>query len=706
MPPELTNALVFAASAWALLYAPGHALLGRRDSALPIRFSRILASVIVSTLAGTGLAAAELFSLAALLACNAVACVGFFLLRRLSRATRSATDQAPVRDALGPIIFVLALASYWPAYPAFLGASDSSAYVASGISLAHHGTTARQDDLGASLPLPVREVLFDSMSQVFGATGPPFRRTPGAMFLESLDATRAWPCFFPVPSVWAAILVLIGVPGIATAEEAAPVFAPLFASLTLWGFWLVARSWMGRRWGLLAVLLLGASGPFYFAARLPLSEPIAAFFAFGGLAILSAGARPSGAVGPAPTLRTSDALLAGAALGAAVFTRIEIALLLLMAFALLPTLQATRGGPRPAPLPPAFFAALVATASLSIAQAALLPGTYISPLLDHAMNAYVRYLYRFGYPTAGLIAAATAAAAAVVLVLSRFFGLSATLRWGFLLGVLAGHWAASNFLWDRTPMWLSFYVGWPGLALAAAGAVLAWRDRARLPGGPLLLALAASAALILFYNPHVYPALPWGARRFVPLLLPLIVLLACHTAVRAASRSRLLSAACVGALAWFVAAGGHPVWRENLLEGTWSQLETVAAAIPTDGTILIDRQISSMMLGPALWLILDRNNVTVPPTSSSAGREYIPQVVETFAANGPVYFVTRSAADQVRIPHVRMEFLAQAAPAFRLMEQSYNRRPQQIQRYVMPVVIFRLHRDANPLGVLETRRRR
>jgi len=700
----LPRSLVCALSAWALLYAPGLALLRRRGTTLPTAFSRVLASVIVSTLAGTGLAAAERFSLPALLACNAVACCLLLLLRfRLDEPSdRPPPAPAPVRDRVGAAIFALALAVYWPAYPAFLGASDSTAYVATGISLAHHGSLAREDELGPTVPMPLRQALFDSMSQVFGIPGPPYRRMPGAMLVESLESTRAWPCFFPVPSVWSAIFVVAGAPGGAKAEEAAPGFAPLFAALALWSFWHLVRPWLGPRWGLVAVVLLGASGPFYSAARMPLSEPIAAYFVLAGLAIVSTGAG-LGRTAADAGLRRMDALLAGAALGAAVFTRVEIGLFLAMAFAMLPSLQAAPARnnlPAPRPLPLTFFASLVAVASLTVAQAALVPGSYISPLLDHVRNAWILYQIYHGYPSAGLIAGVVAIAAALVLVGSRRFGLSATLRWGFVLGVLAGHAAASSFLAQRTPMWLSFYVGWTGLALAAAGGVLAWRERAQLASGHLVLALAAATALVLFYNPHVYPALPWGARRFVPLLLPLLVLLACHAAARSASRSRLLSLACLAAFAFSIVAGGRPVWGQKLMDGAWSQLEQIAAAIPEGGTVLLDRQVSPMMVGPALWLIHDRNGLSVPPTGSSAGRDYLPTLVWHYTEKGPIYFVTRGTENQVRTPRVRMVLLARVTASLRFLEQTYDRRPQRIERYVMPITVYRLYPALDPRGIL------
>jgi len=700
----LPRALLFALSAWVLLDAPGRALIRRGDTSLPAAFARLLASVIVSTLVGTALAGAERFSLANLLIGNLGLAVVLLALRWRLGPAHADREVSASRDLVGPAVFALALAAYWPAYPAFLGASDSTAYVASGISLAHHGSLSRNDELGPTVPMALRQELFDSMSQVLGSKGPPYRRMPGAMLVESLDATKAWPAFFPVPSVWAAMFVAAGAPGGEKTEEAAPGYAPVFAAMALWSFWLLARQWLGRGWGLAAVVLLGASGPFYTAAKLPMSEPIAAYFALSGIAILTtafaSGRRDDDARdaehGPGP--RRLDSVLAGAALGAAVFTRIEVALILAMAFAMLPTLLAPRshsGGARH-PLTPGFFVALLAVSSLTIAQAMLLPGTYLSPLLDHLQNAYIMYVLHVGYVSFGIPGDHWVMGAALFALVARLFGISATLRWGFVFAVLGGHAAASRFLVERTPMWLSFYVGWTGLALAAAGVVMAYRERVRRPELAMGVAVATAAALILFYNPHVYPSLPWGARRFVPLLLPMLVLLGCYAAANAAYRSRLIAVVCVGLLAFPVVQGGRPAWGERMMEGAWSQLDQLAASIPEGGTLLVDRQVSPMMIGPTLWLIYDRNGISVPPTSGAVGREIMTKLVSHYGKQGPLYFVTRGAGNQLQPPNVKMERIASVSVSLRLLEQNYDTRPERIDRFVMPLAVYRLGISDNP----------
>lgn len=684
--------------AWACFYAPGLALTGRRASSLPAPFVRVAWSAIVSTLTATLLAAAGRFSLPAVLAANALVCVAALPLRRLLAA--GAPEQAsPPRDFVGPLVFALALAACWPGYPGFLGASDSTAYVTTGVSLAHHGTLYREDRLLTEVPPLLRPIIFDSMSQVFGSTGPPYRRAPGAMLVEDLSATKAWPDFFPVPSVWSAMFVQAGATGGEAREMAAPNYAPFFAALALWAYWLLASRWLGTGYALAAVALLGASAPWLMGARLALSEPIAAFFALSALAMLAAGG---------PGLGRADALLAGAALGAAVFTRIETALLVLMALALQPSLE-RRFALNPAPglgpwrTSPAFLGSFAVVAVLTVIPATTVPGTWTLPLLDHVSNAWIGFILKYGLPSPGEFVVGAGVATTLLALALRHFGLSATLRWAFLCSIVAGHAAASNWLAERTPMWLSFSIGWQGMALAAAGAVLAWRSPSRPAGASFLLALLAAVTAILFYNPHVYPALPWGARRFVPLLLPLGILLGCLVAARAHSRSRVLGFGLLALLAWPVVTGGRPLWGRLLVEGAWESLAELDRAIPRDGTIFVDREVSSMMVAPSLWLVHDRENITVPPTGGRAGKQYDSGLVWHFTEKGPVYFVTRGAGTQTPPPFVRMTLLSRIPLTLPLLEQAYNRRPEKIQRFMMPLAVYRMERYLGIQGTVVQR---
>jgi hypothetical protein len=596
-------------------------------------------------------------------------------------------------------VFLAAILLLHPAWKPFLSGSDSTAYLATGVSLARHGTLSREDEIAPTVAPLAKWGLFDSMSQTVGHSGPPYRRMPGAMLLESLDATKAWPAFFPVPAVWAAI-------GAAAAgPTAAPIYTTLFASLSLWAFFLLARSWLSAGWAAVATVLLGSSAAFLTAAKMPLSEPIACFFALGALALHTESRRWAGGAGTGDDAHprssidgtAADAVLTGVALGAALFTRVEFAIYIAMALALLPWGQRAGAGHPRFPIPPLALACLAIFAGLTALQFALVPGSYVDPLLDHAVNTYLSLLYRFGQ-SPGTVTAAFVLGALIAATAAWRLGAQRSLRLAVVVGILAGHAAGSNYLGVRTPMWLSFSIGIGGLVLAALGMVAAWRQRHRLPGAPFVLALGLAAASILFYNPHVYPSLPWGARRFVPLLLPLLVLLAVHACARFGARSRLVAFAATAVLAWGVVDGSRPMWGRELYAGSWEALSRFERVLPRDGLILYDRDISSLMLGPSMWLVHDRNGVAVWPLTTKDGRQQVAYFRQRDKGAGDIHFVTRGIGSPVKIPFVSMTLVERVNVSLPMMEGTYDTKPSRIVRYLLPIAIYRVERSPDRRG--------
>ncbi|WP_432486806.1 hypothetical protein [Kineococcus sp. SYSU DK018] len=81
--------------------------------------------------------------------------------------------------------------------------------------------------------------------------------------------------------------------------------------------------------------------------------------------------------------------------------------------------------------------------------------------------------------------------------------------------------------------WLAWYLGWPAVAAAGAAAVVllarlvpALQGRAPLPVWAAPYVVAVGSTLLTLYRPGITPDHPWADRRFVPLVLPAVVLLA------------------------------------------------------------------------------------------------------------------------------------------------------------------------------------
>jgi hypothetical protein len=83
---------------------------------------------------------------------------------------------------------------------------------------------------------------------------------------------------------------------------------------------------------------------------------------------------------------------------------------------------------------------------------------------------------------------------------------------------------------EQSVRWVSWFLGWPALALAAGAAVvLVWRAaRGHREGRRWALALAVplTSAVAVLWKPGITPDHPWADRRLVTTVLPVVVLLA------------------------------------------------------------------------------------------------------------------------------------------------------------------------------------
>ena len=660
--------------------APGQAWWRGRLSSVPRLWAQVLVSVIGTTAVAAALTALESFSLASVVLANGLLTFAGFLYQLL---VRGRGDEIPVwHDRIGPLVFVAALIAYWPPYPAFLASGDASAYLDTGVYLARTGRLAVEDDLGPTLQPVTRTSLFDSMSQVIGGGGPPYRRTPGALLIRTREDTRAWPAFFPVPSIWAALATEIA------GARAAPAYATFFAALAVWTTFVLARRWLALPWAMLATVLVAGNGAAWYAAHLSMSEPLVWYFTWAGLTAAAAFDHKRG---------SADAALAAAAFGAALLVRIDFAIFLVGALVLLPSFRADDAGGEStsAPLPGSFFAILLAWGVLAVAEVAIIPGSYADPLSDSSVNARVFLLYAFVHHAWLTVLSLLAAAAALAASIWRL-GMTRTIRFGIVAGFLVAHAMASSFLPTRTPVWLSCYIGWAGMAVAVGGALVIWRERSRMPGAALFLALVAATSLVLFYNPHVHPTLPWGARRFVPVLLPGLLLMTVVAAAHTWTRNRALGAVAAVAVLAGVAMSGRPVWGQRLFEGAPEQLEEIAKVIPQDGIIAINRTLGSHMIAPALWMLYGRNNVSVYPDTIKEGRNELSALVQE--TGKPVYFVTGGIEPPRPIPFVRGSLVGRARLHLPLLETTHDRLPAKTERYLAPIAVYRLERSFDGKG--------
>lgn len=657
-------------AAYLCLLGPGLAWWRGNPSSLPRTFAAVTLSVAWTSLAGLALSACGRFSLPLLVLLNAlVSLLGYMLVGLRSREP----DRMVPAAGAGLALALLALCLYWPPFETHLAASDSSSYLAAGMHLARSHRFGVEDPLSEQLPLLAKRQLFLSVRA--HQLKPPFSRMPGGMVVEKLSSTTAHPSFLPLPSIWSAVVAEVAGPRLAGG------FAPLFAGLALWGFWVFLRRRCGAAATLLATAWLGLSAAFYWSARFPLSEPLACFSLWAGLAALD-GWEDEGSL--------ADARLAALALGLTAVARTEYAAFVLAALAARYLLRAELGC---RPLPRSFFAVYAAVLLAVMAEAAFLPGAYLTPISD-ALGGFqylaTQALRNHPYAAFGLVAALLALLVAAL----RRFGIARTLA---LAGLLAfvGAYVFVGELGQKPPaslsmQWLRAWLGLPLLALAAGGALLAWRERFRSPGNGFLLLLGGLVTVLLVYDPHVMTVMPWASRRFVPVVIPAAVALATLAIARLASR-RLLAGLAVGLLALATSlAPASRLWGHPYYAGAWEQLSELAEIIPRDGTLLVESGLDNYVLGAPLWLIWSLNSLPVS-VESRRSRNLIAGLTRRFSASGPVYLLAPTAkTEKIKIAFVIRRKLADYTFQFLMPEQLPVEVPSRRLLYAKSVSLFRL----------------
>jgi hypothetical protein len=140
---------------------------------------------------------------------------------------------------------------------------------------------------------------------------------------------------------------------------------------------------------------------------------------------------------------------------------------------------------------------------------------------------------------------------------------------------------------------LASYLSWPLLASGLAGVCLAlvagWAAQPSMPK-PLLFALGMGPTLLYLWSPHISPDHPWAIRRFVPQVIPFVVLMA--TVFSAGLARRFGRLGTIGGVVLLVLpptllVAGLPadvrLLREN--DGTSGKLAAIASELP-DGLVV------------------------------------------------------------------------------------------------------------------------
>ncbi|MEE8310939.1 MAG: hypothetical protein V3R77_01695 [Candidatus Binatia bacterium] len=625
------------AAAYLCLLGPGHAWLPIAVGSSAGPLVRIAASVIWTTTVGLALAALGEFTVPRLLAVAALVTAAGFAVRAFGAERPRIPARPRLAQVAGPAIALVSILLYWPPYETHVAGTDSTAYLAGGIQLARSGSLSREDPVAADLSPLLRRMLFQP---ALGNPGQaPFVRQPGSMNLATRNATVASMNFFPAPMIWAALFADVLGPRYAGG------YAALFCGLALWAVWRFTRHRVGDAVALVATAAVGLNVAGYWAGRFALSEPLTWFLLWTGLVVLD---------GWEDEPSDRDAALAGGLLGAAGLIRLDYTLFVATALAVRSVLAHVLGLRR---LPLPFYVGFLAMVALTATEIVITPGGYTLPITNA--------LGGFGYRLAVLRDASLPVLVSAGLAAVAAAGLLAAAAWRFGLRTAVAATGAIAFIAAYTLSttqsqvrlsysWIEACLGLPVIAAAAFGAIVLWRERGRGPGNVFFLVLLTLVGSLLLYDPHVQPFMLWGLRRFVPLVIPALVVAAASTCHLVLARSRPLGIVMGTLLALSVVAPARGLWRQELYRGAHQQLAHLHAGLPMDAVLLIDRPLASYMLGTGLWLVHDRECIPVD-TTSEKGRSAIVSLAFRLGRGRPVYLLQPAAEPPASLKLVGQE---------------------------------------------------
>ena len=661
----------------------------------------------VSVVAWLALLLAELgqFRLGLLGFLLAIGAFGLTLLVYAFRAspatpTAAAGWRTPALAATAGILLCAAL--FLPPYETAVKGGDATVYLNFGRQIARHGALEFEDALLRPLSIASRAELF--LNRVPGDVawtvrvaldGRPYSRFPGGFLIPDIVDPTVTAGFSPLFPVLTALGHAVGSP------RAALVVAPLFATLSLVGLWCVARRLGGVHAAWLAATLTAVSLPQIWFAKLSVPETVAQCFVMAGvLAWLVATARG------APRW----ACAAGWFLGLACFAKVDL-IVLLTVFLL--AVVAVRLLARARPDDPPLLLALLAAFGLLVAHNL---AHYLS-FTSH-YKPYVAYLIRtsevLGLLRDSALLQAGAALAAGLLVAAGVVGLRRPaerwprLLWGLAaVGALvvygAAYVTATTGRLDETITWLSWYVSWPVLGLAALGlAGLGLAPRAAAAPGLVFAGLLLGVVGLQYLYDPLETGLQIGSmRRYVPVVLPLTMLFAALTAVGLlarvpAARYRAGLTLAAGALLVGLVARpslavvGLPLWDEAL-----AQTAQVARLFPERAVVLMSPDLAGTHIPTSLAYLHDVDTILVQERNPDG--EVLRRVIGGWLARGRAVFVVVGQQEfSFFAPDFALAAVERAHIDLYTLERTRTRAPQAVVSTPIRLQLFQVTRTSGP----------
>ena len=648
----------------------------------------------VSVVAWLALLLAELgqFRLGLLALLLTIGAFGLSLLVYAFRAspatpTAAAGWRTPALAATAGILLCAAL--FLPPYETAVKGGDATVYLNFGRQIAHHGALEFEDALLRPLSIASRAELF--LNRVPLDTTGQFARFPGGFLIADIADPTVTAGFSPLFPVLTALGHALGSP------RAALVVAPLFATLSLVGLWCVARRLGGVHAAWLAATLTAVSLPQIWFAKLSVPETVAQCFVMAGvLAWLVACARGA----------TRWALAAGWFLGLACFAKVDLLVLLpvfLLAVVAARLLTRARFGDPP------LFLALLAAFGLVVAHNLvhyLSFATHYRPYVAYLIqtSSVLTLLRDSALVQAGAALAAGLLAAAGVAALRRPAWRWPRWCWGWaavaaLVAYGVNYVTTTAGRLDETIVWLSWYVSWPVLGLAALGltGLVRVRRTDAAPGLAVVGLLLGVVGLQYLYDPLETGLQMESMRRYVPVVLPLTMLFGALTVVTLLARVvvaqyRLGVTLATGALLVGLVARpslavvGQPLWDEAL-----AQTAQVARLFPDQAVVLVSPDLEGTHIPTSLTYLHDVDAILVQERNPDD--QVLRRVIGDWLARGRAVFLALGQQEfSFFAPDLALEAVGLAHIDLRLLERTRTRVPQAVVPTPIPLQLFQVTR--------------
>ena len=574
-------------------------------------------------------------------------------------------------------------ALFVPPYEVAVAGGDATVYLNFGRQVAHHGALEFEDALLSSLSTDTRAELF--LNRVPADVTGRFARFPGGFVIPDIAAPTVTAGFSPLfPVLTALVYELFSLRG-------ALFVAPVFATLSLVGLWLVAQRLGGARAAWLAATLTGVSLPQIWFAKLPVPEMVAQCFVMAGvLAWLVARQRRA----------ARWAVAAGWFLGLACFAKVDLLVLLpvfllaVVAWRLLTRAAAGEDAPLILSLLAAFGLLVVHNLVHYLSF-----GSHYRPYVEYLVQtSALLSLLRESAPAQGVAALVVAAT-----LLAALVGARRARPWGgvavaaVLVAYGVNYATTTNSRLDETIVWLSWYVSWPVLGLAALGLVRAGRREAA-PGLVFVALLLGVVSLHYLYDPLETGEQIRSMRRYVPIVLPLTMLLASLTVVnllaRVATRYRMgvtlaTAAILIGLVARpSLAVVGRPLWDDAL-----AQSARVARMFPDNAIVLVSPDLAGTHIPTSLAYLHDVETILVQerqPNDQIMGR-----VIREWLARGRAVFVVFGRYDfSFFAPELSLAEVGRRSVDIRTLERTSTQVPQALVPHSIRLQIFEVTRKA------------